>query len=122
MCQSLGGDYQGNGTACYSLTDVPEVNIAHSLHVDVHPNPFNPAVDVAFVLDGASAGPVTVELVDLSGRIVRRLLVNAPLSPGRQCLRWDGRDSVGRDAAAGVYFVKVTTRAGAAVAKIALIK
>ena len=71
------------------------------------PNPANPATWLRW---RALAGtPVTVHVVDLRGRRVRRLQ-HTVATGGWQAARWDGRDAAGAPAAAGVYLVQL--RAG----------
>jgi len=68
--------------------------------VGARPNPFNPETTVVF--DVARRGPVRLEIFDLRGRLVRRL-VAGELPPGRHWAPWDGRDERGRAASSGVY-------------------
>ena len=72
------------------------------------PNPFNPTVTVPFALE--ATGPVTLRVIDSSGRAVRTLLDRRPLPPGPRAVSWDGRDDAGRNVAAGAYLARV--RAG----------
>jgi hypothetical protein len=81
------------------------------------PNPFNPKTMVQFELN--APGPVAADVYDASGRHVRRLLA-APLPAGPQTVTWDGRDTAGRSAASGVYFVRITAGVNAAVQKVTL--
>ncbi len=67
------------------------------------PNPSPGAV--AFDLELAEAGEVTVEVFDLTGRRVASL-GHERLAAGPHTLRWDGRDERGGPAAAGVYFAR----------------
>lgn len=73
------------------------------------PNPFNPATELRFALGRPL--PVTVEIYDVAGRMVRRLLQAAPLAAGPHAVTWDGCDDGGRAAASGAYVARV--RAGA---------
>ncbi len=76
------------------------------LHAAV-PNPFNPLTTLSF--DLAGPGPVRLDVFDLRGRLVRRLL-DQPLPAGVHRVAWDGRDSKGRAAASGTYLYRL--RAG----------
>jgi hypothetical protein len=71
------------------------------------PNPFRATTTVRF--DLAREARVTVEIVDVAGRVVRRL-ADANLGAGRRTVSWDGRDEEGRTVASGVYLM--TVRAG----------
>ena len=68
-----------------------------------------PAVKAAsFLLEMPERDRVEVEILDVSGRTLRALLTGEV--PSGPCLvRWDGRDSRGRDVAAGVYLVRART-------------
>lgn len=56
----------------------------------------------------AGKSNATVSVYDLAGRRVR-MLADGEATPGQHVLTWDGRDSSGRNAAAGVYFVRLET-------------
>ncbi len=71
------------------------------------PNPFRASTAVAFAL--ARPGPVDAAVYDVMGREVRVLAGGLRLEAGTQRLVWDGRDAAGREAGAGVYFVRVRT-------------
>ncbi|NOZ55493.1 MAG: S8 family serine peptidase [Calditrichaeota bacterium] len=71
------------------------------------PNPFNGATQ--FELAVPERAEVTVQIVDLRGRVVRTLL-DGVVSPGVHRLRWDGRADDGTLACSGVYLVRA--RAG----------
>jgi hypothetical protein len=73
----------------------------------VGPNPFRAQVDVAFTL--GRPGAVDLAVFDVMGRQVRSVARAAWLAAGPQSLRWDGRDAGGREAGAGVYFVRLKT-------------
>jgi hypothetical protein len=96
---------------------VPEAGARLGATLSAYPNPFNPATTIAFALPEAAA--TTVDVFDLAGRHVRRLLDGALLQAGRQQLRWDGRDDDGHGVAAGVYFVDA--RAGGENARLKLV-
>jgi hypothetical protein len=70
------------------------------------PNPFHPATVISLELP--SGGATRVEVYDLQGRLVKRLL-NSWLPAGRHAVTWDGTDSRGKRAGAGVYFSRVTS-------------
>jgi hypothetical protein len=70
------------------------------------PNPFRDATVIVF--DLVAFGDVRLEVLDVSGRFVRRLVQGA-MDPGRHEVRWDGRDHTGRPVPAGVYVVRLTT-------------
>lgn len=71
------------------------------------PNPFH--ARVRFALDLAAPAAATVDVYDVSGRLVRRLFDGA-LGAGTHGFAWDGAEADGRRAPAGLYFVRA--RAG----------
>jgi hypothetical protein len=91
-----------------------------SLYASVVPNPLNPAGVLTFTM--TKAGPVTVKVFDLHGRLVRTLM-EAPLVPaGRHELTIDGRGERGYVLASGVYFYRVETAAEVVTGRIAILK
>ncbi|MFN8177643.1 MAG: FlgD immunoglobulin-like domain containing protein [bacterium] len=84
------------------------------------PNPCRGAMSVELAVP-AGASRASVAVYDLAGRRVRSL-VDGEVTPGRRVLTWDGLDSSGRHAAAGVYFVKLEAPHASATKKITLLR
>jgi len=122
LCATLGGTYRGDGTDCDILSEVSSEDQQMELNLQVHPNPFNPTVEISFSLAKAATGPVAVEILDLRGRLVRRLSVEDIEGANSHGLHWDGRDANGARLPSGVYFVRVRAGENQAVKKMALIK
>jgi hypothetical protein len=80
------------------------VPTAFALH-PCYPNPFNPTTKIRFDLPRISR--VTLQVYDMSGRLVRVLVQDENFPPGRHEVAWMGRDEMGRLAAAGVYFYRL---------------
>ncbi len=68
------------------------------------PNPTTGGTTIAF--ETADEAIVRVDVLDLSGRSIRRLC-NGHLDPGNHRLRWDGRDASGTRVSAGAYYARV---------------
>lgn len=83
------------------------------------PNPFNPAVTVAF--DLAAPAPARLSVHALDGALVR-VLHDGAASAGRTTVAWDGRDAEGRPVAAATYAVRLTLPAASEVRLITLLK
>lgn len=66
--------------------------------------------DVTLSLESFEDGPVRVEIVDASGRMVRRF--EQAGGAGARSWTWDGRDASGRMAAPGWYRVRATGPSG----------
>lgn len=78
----------------------------------------NPARgEVAFEVALPVAGPVALSIIDPRGRVLR-VLESAPLAAGRHPYAWDGKDRLGRRAAAGVYVIRLETAGGVRARKL----
>jgi len=91
----------------YSTGVDPDVPTAATAALAGYPNPFNPRTTLRFAM--ANAGPVTLEIHDLAGRLVRRL-VSGPLAAGEHAVVWNGLDDAGRAVGSGQYLARL--RAG----------
>ncbi len=87
--------------------DLPTPAVA-GLHA--WPNPFNPQVSIAWAIP--EAGDLRVHVMDLRGHHVRTLL-EAPVGGTTGQVVWNGRDDQGRQAASGVYLVRLEGPKGA---------
>ena len=70
-----------------------------------YPNPFNPSTLIPYQL--AATSPVRLEVFNILGQRVATL-VDGQQEAGAYVARWDGTDAVGRAAASGVYFYRLT--------------
>jgi hypothetical protein len=68
------------------------------------PNPFSSETTVRFALP--NAGPVSLQVFDVSGRKVATL-VDRTLDAGPHSVSWNGRDDSGSAVATGVYLVRL---------------
>jgi hypothetical protein len=75
------------------------------------PNPVRRGTRVALAFSLPAAGPASLVLYDVAGRLVREL-VSGPQPAGAQRLAWDGRDGEGRAVPAGVYFARLEHAGG----------
>jgi len=78
------------------------------------PNPFNPRTSISFEL--ARPGPVRLDIHDVRGRLVARL-VDAPYPAGRHSAVWDDRK-----VASGVYFARLVADGRTEVHKMTLLR
>jgi hypothetical protein len=84
------------------------------------PNPFAEASALSFEI--SHPGRVSLEIFDVSGRRVARL-IEAELPAGTHSARWDGLDSSGHPCAAGVYLSRlVDANGGHAVGKLVKVR
>jgi len=81
---------------------VPE---SYALHAN-YPNPFNGATVIPFAVQKEE--PTSLAIYDLQGRLVKQL-VQGKVGPGSHTVTWDGTDASGRQAASGVYLIRLQT-------------
>ncbi|HPF36842.1 MAG TPA: M4 family metallopeptidase, partial [Candidatus Krumholzibacteria bacterium] len=101
-------------------TSVLDVVDPRNLVQSVSPNPFNPST--AFRLRLPQASTVSLNIYDVSGRLIRTLLAQASMDMGEHQVRWDGRDGGGSPVAAGVYHWRLESGAVAERGKFLLLK
>ena len=108
----------------WSFTTTPggvlavDVPASHNLRLAASPNPSRGPLNLS--LESPTGGYDALELLDVSGRVVRRLSSGAKAGE-RWNIRWDGRDESGQRMPAGLYFARMRSRAGVAVVRVALI-
>jgi hypothetical protein len=78
------------------------------------PNPFNPSTTIRF--DVASQSIITLQIVDMTGRLIETLL-NEAKAPGAYTLSWNASEL-----ASGMYMVRMTSNYGVLTRKMTLIK
>lgn len=81
------------------------------------PNPAGASTAIRFTLPARA--PARIDVVDVRGRTVRRLLAEER-GAGSHLLRWNGTDDAGRAVPSGVYFVRLESAGGADAAKVTL--
>ena len=84
-----------------------------------YPNPFNPTTTLKYEM--GSAGPVSINVFDVSGRKIRSLY-NGIQIPGQHEVRWDAKDDRGRSMSSGVYLFNVNVGGKTQTAKTLLLK
>jgi hypothetical protein len=85
--------------------------------LSVRPNPSRGIVEIAFVLPADNK--VTVDVLDLAGRRVRRLFDGHARS-GSNTLKWDGRDAIGVAVRPGLYFIRMNVGNGSITKPVAI--
>ena len=71
-----------------------------------HPNPFNPVTKIAYSVK--DAGPVTIEVYNVAGKVVKTLLDTELDAGAAGYVVWEGRGESGEQCASGVYFYRIT--------------
>ncbi len=116
------GDFAIRLTVVHSdLTDAPpgEFHQRSCLKQNV-PNPFNPQTTIAF--DLPHKGAVSVQVLDVAGRIVKKLIEGEVYSNGRHEVVWNGRDDAGRQVASGTYFYRLEAGSYSETKRMVLVK
>ena len=67
-------------------------------------------------------GPVWLEIFDIRGREVRKLVDGESLAAGEHALAWDGRDRRGAKLGSGIYFTRLRCGAGVLTGRITLLR
>jgi hypothetical protein len=77
---------------------------AAGIAMKVFPNPFTSRMTVQY--DLSDPGAVTLDVIDMTGRRVNRLL-RENQEAGHQRIEWDGYDGIGRQLPAGIYIIRL---------------
>lgn len=97
---------EGSGRAVtVGLSEIPSAHLPAS-SLSNYPNPLISSTRIEYSLEESTT--VTISVVDVTGRMVRRLS-DARESSGRHTLTWDRRDDRGGRVSAGVYGLILST-------------
>ncbi len=86
---------------------------------EARPNPFNPSTTIAYELPSDSH--VRIAVYDPLGREVR-VLVDRTRSAGRYAAVWNGIDAQGREAASGIYVIRISSEIGTLARRVVLLR
>jgi hypothetical protein len=117
--QRLGDGRQGGGSEPLAA---PRLNLPSefALHA-TFPNPVRSQVEIGYDTPAGYAGDVSLTVLDVTGRRVRRL-VGGTVPPGYHRAVWSGRNEDGNRVAAGVYFVRLDAQGFRKTAKLVLLR
>jgi len=108
------------GVGCSVSASPSDASLPSNIYaVENFPNPFNPSTTIRFSLD--QAGPTSVAVFDMAGRLVRTLM-NSNLSAQAHEVRWMGQNNEGRKVAAGIYFYQINSGGAQWTGRLALVK
>lgn len=85
-----------------------------------YPNPFNPDTKILFNLDRPA--DVTIEIYNIRGQLVRKLIDGDHYRQGLHRIIWNGKDDSGQEAAGGIYLYRLTTPETTDVRKMIMLK
>jgi hypothetical protein len=89
----------------------------------IHPNAPNPfGGHTVFGIEVTGAGPASVTVYDVRGRVVRRLVEGRRYGQGAYRLSWDGRGDLGELMPKGVYLVELTEGTHRTVRKMTVVR
>ena len=105
-----------------AVTEIELNTVIPNKHVLLknYPNPFNPETIIDFTLP--SAGKISIDIYDISGRHIRRLIGNKTYIAGNHKIRWDSTDNRNRRLSSGIYFCRLYTDKVSVYIKLTLLK
>ncbi|HMB70377.1 MAG TPA: FlgD immunoglobulin-like domain containing protein, partial [bacterium] len=101
-----------------TATDAPAVAAASSGGPAITVRPSVTRSGAEILLAQPARAAAAIALVDVSGRLVRRLDVAA----GASAVRWDGGAADGRRVSSGVYFLRLTGQGAGGSARIVVVR
>lgn len=108
-----------------SRSDVPPVGpgeVPGALTAVCYPSPAFSSVSVRLgVPSAAAAEKIVVDVYDVRGRLVRRVMDQAA-EPGFLDVQWNGTDGGNRRVSSGIYFIKVSSRGESLDRKVVLVR
>jgi hypothetical protein len=90
-----------------------------SLRLEASPNPFSRTTSIGYYL--ATEQYVTLSVYDAAGRAIAGILDDTG-TPGWHRAEWDGTDRWGRDAAPGIYFIRLRSEQASEVVRVTLLR
>ncbi|MBD3336149.1 MAG: T9SS type A sorting domain-containing protein, partial [Candidatus Eisenbacteria bacterium] len=103
-----------------TVSSAGETPVDAGRRASIQPNPFRGAATLSFHL--AERGPVTVDVYNVQGQRVRRLVDQAVRGPGQWSVEWDGRTDLGEAVPTGIYMYRFTSGDVEVVGRMTLIK
>jgi len=91
--------------------------VLRSAVISAHPNPVTQQTQLSYAVPSEYTGWVTVDIVDVSGRVVRNL-VGKGQRPGDYLVTWDGLDNQRCPVTDGVYFATMTAGSSLATTRV----
>jgi hypothetical protein len=85
-----------------------------------YPNPFNPVTKIAYSI--REAGPTTIEVYNMAGKVVRTLLSTELEAGASGFVVWDGTSDGGQKCASGVYFYRLNAPGYTETQKMVMLK
>ena len=100
-------------------SDDPQTPVLETALYGNYPNPFNPETIISYSLK--EAGPVTIEVYNIKGQLVRTL-VDETKHTGNHTVLWNGLDKNNRPVSSGVYFFRMRSGRFSSTRKMIMMK
>ena len=84
------------------------------------PNPFNPSTSILYNVE--KKGPVSIDIYDVTGRLVKKLMDGTVMDAGRHKIRWNGLNNNGSAVASGAYFCRMAASGRKSSIKVILLR
>ena len=98
----LYGDTTLVSIADNSQRQIPEeFELSHNF-----PNPFNSSTSFKLILHHPSV--ISMNIYDVNGKEVKKIIENSFLNAGKYQIRWAGNDKNGKSLSSGIYFYEIT--------------
>jgi hypothetical protein len=98
---------KGGYETVYGSQGAPTMLTPISYACSIAPNPFAKQTTVNYALPSTSE--VAIKVYDVAGKLVKTI-VSERLDAGYYTASWSGRDNIGREVAAGVYFIEMNAK------------
>jgi hypothetical protein len=108
-----------DATITIGAVDVGPTPVSNKLQLQISPNPSRGAAQ--FTIEADHAGPQRLRIFDTRGRLVRSF-EDSVAAAGVRKVAWDGRDSQGREAPAGVYLVTLEAAGQSVSNRVSLVR
>ena len=95
-----------------------------SSYLQIYPNPFRQKTEISFQMQDArrKMQDISLEIYDVSGRIVKIFNLTSDFLPLASAVSWDGRDEKGAFVPSGIYFCQLQTGDFKSVKKLILVR
>jgi hypothetical protein len=112
------------GVPATGVTGTEKLNRVTTISLNCHPNPFKQIANIEFSIHdpGSTIHDVSLEIYDVTGRLVRSFDPESCIMNRESRLTWDGRDGSGRSVAQGIYFVHLSVTDSEKIIKIILLQ
>jgi len=101
--------------------DLPRATVSPTtLGLSAEPNPFGRTIGIRYELPRRTR--VSLVALDVTGRVVRRLVDGETWAAGSHRLEWDGRDERGRALASGAYRLRLEADGAVRIGSVVLLR